>query len=78
MRVLELTGTLGFANVDFIARRVEAKPPPQALILDFGRVPLMSSGAARVLADLLSGLKEIGTTESSSALICLTLEAMMR
>ena len=62
VRVLELTGTLTFANVDLIARRIEAKPPPQVLILDFGRVPLMSSGAAKMLADFLSGLKTLGTT----------------
>src|SRR5882672_2583803 len=62
VRVLELTGTLGFANVDLIARRIETKPLPQVLILDFGRVPLMSSGAAKMLADFLSGLKTLGTT----------------
>jgi glutaminase len=62
VRVLELTGTLGFANVDFIARRIETKLPPQVLVLDFGRVPLMSSGAAKMLADFLSGLKALGTT----------------
>src|SRR5229473_1734639 len=62
VRVLELTGTLTFANVDLIARRIEAKPAPQVLILDFGRVPLMSSGAAKMLADFLSGLKTLGTT----------------
>jgi glutaminase len=52
VRVLELTGTLTFANVDFIARRIAAKPP-QMLVLDFGRVPLMSAGAAKMLADFL-------------------------
>ena len=62
VRVLELTGTLAFANADLIARRIETKPPPQVLILDFGRVPLMSAGAAKILADLLAALKRLGTT----------------
>src|ERR1700687_4754205 len=62
VRVLELTGTLSFANADLIARRIEAKPLPQVLILDFGRVPLMSSGAAKMLADLLAALKTLDTT----------------
>jgi glutaminase len=62
VRVLELTGTLTFANADLIARRIEAKPSPQVLILDFGRVPLMSEGAATMLADMLGELKKLGTT----------------
>jgi glutaminase len=62
VRVLELTGTLTFANVDLIARRIEAKPAPQVLILDFGRVPLMSTGAATMLVDMLVALKRLGTT----------------
>ncbi len=61
VRVLELTGTLGFANVDLIARRIETKPP-QVLVLDLGRVPLMSAGAAKMLADLLGALTALGTT----------------
>jgi glutaminase len=62
VRVLELTGTLTFANVDFIMRQVETKPPPQVFILDFSRVPLMSSGAAKMLAELLDALRARGTT----------------
>ncbi len=62
VRVLELTGTLSFANADFIARRVEAKAPPEVLIVDISRVPLMSSGAARILAELFRSLKAAGTT----------------
>jgi glutaminase len=62
VRVMELTGTLNFTNADLIARRIEAKPPPQMLILDFSRVPLMSSGAAKMLADLLGALSALGTT----------------
>src|SRR5216683_2232570 len=67
VRVLELTGTLGFANVDLIARRIETKPP-QVLILDLGRVPLMSAGAAKMLADLLGALTALGTTPALSGI----------
>jgi glutaminase len=69
VRVLELTGTLTFANADFVARRIETKPPPQVLVLDFGRVPLMSSGAAKMLADLLGALKTLGTTPVLSGVV---------
>jgi glutaminase len=62
VRVLELTGTLTFANADLIARRIEMKPPPHMLIVDFSRVPLMSAGAAKILKDLFSTLGALGTT----------------
>ncbi len=62
VRVLELTGTITLANVDFIVREIESKPPAQVLILDFSRVPLMSSGAAKMLADFLGALQALGTT----------------
>jgi glutaminase len=62
VRVLELTGTLTFANVDLIARRVPRKPLPQVLILDLGRVPNISAGAAKLVAELLDALHGAGTT----------------
>src|SRR5258706_12616198 len=62
VRVLELTGTLTFANADLVARRIEGKPPPQMLIVDFSHVPLMSSGAAKILVDLFHALTTLGTT----------------
>jgi len=62
VRVLELTGTLSFANVDLIARRIAAKPLPQVLILDFRRVPTVSSGAVKMLAELVSGLSAAEAT----------------
>ena len=62
VRVLELTGTITLANVDFIVRQIESKPPAQVLILDFSRVPLLSSGAAKMLADFLGSLQALGIT----------------
>ncbi len=62
VRVLELTGSLSFANADFVARRVRGKALPQVLILDFSRVPMTSAGAAKMLADLINGLARGGAT----------------
>ena len=56
VRVLELTGTLTFANVDFIARRLYEKGLPAFLILDFRRVPVVSLAAAKMLGELLDDL----------------------
>jgi len=39
VRIIELTGTLTFANADYIARRVGGHPSLQLLVVDFGRVP---------------------------------------
>ena len=62
VRIMELTGTLNFANADHIVRRVGSNPALQLLVLDFGRVPGMSAGAARILADLFWALKADGIT----------------
>jgi len=60
MRVIELTGAIAFANADFIARRLHAGIAPMVLILDFNRVPHISSGAAKLLSDLLGKLSSQG------------------
>jgi glutaminase len=60
MRVIELTGTITFANADFIARRIENGSSPLVLILDFSRVPQISIGAAKLLADQLGKLPALG------------------
>jgi glutaminase len=60
VRIIELTGTLTFANADHIVRRVERNPSQQLLVLDFSRVPSMSTGAAKILAELFAGLRAGG------------------
>ena len=60
IRILELTGTLTFANVDYIARRILAQKPPQFLVLDLRRVPLISGAAAKMLAGLIGDLAAQG------------------
>lgn len=66
VRVLELTGTLTFGNADLISRRIYAKPLPHVLILDFGRVPMVSAGAAKLIGTLAEGLHAAGVT----AVVC--------
>ena len=66
VRILELTGTLTFANADLIVRRVGSNPSQQLLVLDFSRVPSMSTGAAKILADLFAGLRASGVTPVAS------------
>ena len=51
VRVIELMGTLSLSNVDYIARRLVAKPRPQFVIFDFRRVTSMTPAGARLLAE---------------------------
>ena len=60
IRIIELTGALGFANAGYVARRVEAHEPPQFLIFDLRRVALVSSSAVKLLASLIEALASVG------------------
>ena len=60
IRIIELTGALGFANAGYVARRVEAHEPPQFLIFDLRRVALVSSSAVKLLASLIEALAGVG------------------
>jgi glutaminase len=60
IRILELTGTLTFANVDYVARRILAHPASLFVVLDLRRVPLISGAAAKMLAKLLADLAAAG------------------
>jgi glutaminase len=51
VRVIELMGTLSLSNVDYVARRLVAKPRPQFVIFDFRRVTSMTLAGARLLAE---------------------------
>ena len=68
VRVLELTGTLSFANIELIVRKIESKAPPLVLVLDLSRVPMMTSGAAKMLAEFLTSLPGVGVTPVLSGL----------
>jgi glutaminase len=61
IRILELTGTLAFSNVDYIARRVLSEDAGQFTVFDLRRVPQITGAAARMLADLFESLARNGT-----------------
>lgn len=61
IRIMELTGTLAFSNVDYIARRLLAQDPGLFTVLDLRRVPLVTTAAAKMLASLFSALVANGT-----------------
>src|ERR1700675_1016553 len=51
VRIIELVGTLTFANVDYVSRQLAAKPRPQFIIFDLRRVAAMTRAGARLLAE---------------------------
>jgi glutaminase len=74
IRVIELVGALNFAAIDYVTRRLAGEPPnAPLLILDFRRVPDMTSAGAQLLAENLTILGNGGVTailtgfEASSA-----------
>lgn len=51
--ILELTGALSFANLEYVSRRVRSlRRDLKHLILDFRRVPSVSEAALRLLGDI--------------------------
>ena len=63
IRVIELVGTLTFASVDYVSRRLGALAQrPQILVLDCHRVPGVTKAAARLLAEVLHDLQSSGGT----------------
>ena len=60
IRILELTGTLTFANIDYVARRILSHDSPLFLVLDLRRVPLISNAAAKMLANLIEDMIAAG------------------
>jgi glutaminase len=56
VRIIELTGTLTFSSVDYVSRRLAAKPRPQFIIFDLRRVASMTRAGARLIAE---GFKEL-------------------
>src|SRR5262245_13086040 len=61
VRVIELVGTLTFATIDYVSRRV-ADRPAQILIIDFSHVASIAHAAGLLLADLLRSLTAGATT----------------
>lgn len=51
VRVIELVGTLSFANVDYVSRQLASKPRPQLVIFDLHRVTSLTRAGARLVAE---------------------------
>ncbi|HVO14926.1 MAG TPA: glutaminase A [Alphaproteobacteria bacterium] len=67
IHILELAGALSFATIDYVSRRLAAKPAkPEFLILDFHRVPAITEAGAKLFADILGELAAAGVT----AILC--------
>jgi glutaminase len=63
VRVIELVGALNFAAIDYVTRRLSGEPPnAPLLILDFRRVPDITSAGARLLGENLTILGNAGVT----------------
>jgi glutaminase len=52
IRVLELVGALSFANADYVTRRIGSGARPVFLIIDLRRVPAVTEGSAKLVADM--------------------------
>ncbi len=62
IRVMELVGALSFANVDYVSRQIAAGARTDFIIINLGRVPAATEGAARLFADSLHDLTSINMT----------------
>jgi glutaminase len=62
VRVIELVGTLSLSNVDYISRRLAAKPRPQLVIFDLRRVTSTTRAGARLVAEAFEELADLGVT----------------
>jgi glutaminase len=63
IRIIELVGALNFAAIDYVTRRLAHEPPnAPLLILDFRRVPDLTSAGAQLLGEKLTALGHAGVT----------------
>jgi glutaminase len=63
IRVIELVGALNFAAIDYVTRRLSGEPPnAPLLILDFRRVPDVTTAGVQLLGENLTILGNAGVT----------------
>jgi len=62
VRVIELVGTLSLASVDFISRKLAARPKPQFVIFDLRRVSSVTRAGARLIGEALRELASFSVT----------------
>jgi glutaminase len=62
VRIIELMGTLTFANIDYVSRQLAAGPRPGFVIFDLRRVAAVTRAAGRLLAEGFRELASFGVT----------------
>ncbi|WP_128925917.1 glutaminase A [Bradyrhizobium guangxiense] len=63
IRVLELVGAMNFGTIDYVTRRLVEEPPnAPLLIIDFRRVPDITTAGAELLGETLGALGNAGVT----------------
>jgi glutaminase len=62
VRIIELMGTLTFANIDYVSRQLAAGPRPGFVIFDLRRVAAITRAAGRLLAEGFRELAGFGVT----------------
>ena len=62
VRIIELMGTLTFANIDYVSRQLAAGPRPAFIIFDLRRVAAITRAAGRLLAEGFCELANFGVT----------------
>jgi len=62
VRVIELMGTLTFANIDYVSRQLAARSRPSFVIFDLRRVAAVTRAAGRLLAEGFRELASFGVT----------------
>src|ERR1700704_4997393 len=62
VRIIELMGTLTFSNIDYMSRRLAAKPRPSFIIFDLRRVTSLTRAGARLVAEEFRELATHGVT----------------
>jgi glutaminase len=78
IRVLELTGALSFANMDYISRRLAiTRDRPLFVLLDFSRVPTISHAAATLFGEFVADLSKCRITTVLSGISAQSANAAM-
>src|SRR6201996_8688596 len=65
VRIIELVGTLTFANIDYVSRQLASKPRPSFIIFDLRRVAVITRPAGRLLAE---GIRELAAFDVTAIL----------
>jgi glutaminase len=62
VRIIELVGTLSLSAVDYVSRRLAARPRPQFVIFDLHRVTTTTRAGARLVAEAFAELAALNVT----------------